>query len=127
MADYREISQQYAQKGIIGAFVLNGLAAITLLSQASALIERGIAGEIAHTLYWWAGGTLVATFTWIIAFISTRYVDKSERETSHRVRFETISDRWMLAGLATFIISLLCFAFGSITLGLSFRALGFQH
>jgi hypothetical protein len=46
VADYREISQEYAKQGINAAFLLNGGAAVALLSQTAALREQGLSGAI---------------------------------------------------------------------------------
>lgn len=79
MADYREISQQYAQGAIQAGIILNGGAAIAVLSQATRLISVGLAGPLRFAMLCWILGTFFAAVTWVLAFSSTRLVDKSER------------------------------------------------
>ena len=80
MADYREISQTYARGGINAMFTLNGGAAIALLTQVGELMKQGLADEVGDAMFYWACGAAIAAFTWMLAFISTRYVDKDLEE-----------------------------------------------
>ena len=120
MADYREISQEYAQQGIKGAFLLNGGAAVALLSQAADLKANGLASSVSGGLQIWALGTALAAATWVLAFLSTRYVDKSEREADKKGGHLRISDGLMLAGLITVGLSILFFLLGCIVLASAF-------
>lgn len=120
MADYREISQEYARQGINAAFLLNGGAAVALLSQAAALRDQGLAGAISCGLLTWAAGTAIAALTWVLAFLSSRFVDKSERETEAKERHIRTSDRYMTAGLVSVIASIALFAIGCIALARAF-------
>ncbi len=112
MADYREISQEYAKQGINAAFLLNGGAAVALLSQTAALREQGLAGAIGAGMKWWAVGTALAALTWVIAFLSTRYVDKSEQESASKNQYLRISDRYMIAGILAVLGSIGVFGIG---------------
>ncbi|WP_296077779.1 hypothetical protein [uncultured Agrobacterium sp.] len=112
MADYREISQEYAKQGINAAFLLNGGAAVAMLTQAGDLAEKGYAPALTGGLLLWAAGTSIAAATWILAFISTRYVDKSEREKGLEKKHLATSDRFMMAGVVTLLISIGLFGSG---------------
>lgn len=120
MADYREISQEYARQAINAAFILNGGAAVALLSQVSGLLEKGLSGGVRQALMIWALGTVLAALTWVFGFISTRYVDKSEREPGLEKQHLRTSDRWMLAGLIAVLVSIAVFALGCYRMADSF-------
>ena len=117
VADYREISQEYAKEGIKAATLINAGAAIALLSQGAALIKEGLAGEIRTAMLCWAAGVVFGVLTWILAFSSTRFVDKSEREHD-RVRLTIISNRFMLAGQIAILVALICFIAGCTSLAI---------
>ncbi|MEJ1173190.1 hypothetical protein WA845_02995 [Agrobacterium sp. CMT1] len=114
MADYREISQEYARQGINAAFLLNGGAAVALLSQTAELIKLNLTAIVSQAMLIWAVGTIFAALTWVIAFGSTRYVDKSERE--HSADHLATSDILMVVGLVLIIFSLVTFAWGCVAL-----------
>lgn len=120
MADYREISQEYARQGINAAFLLNGGAAIGLLSQAAELIQRGMGKAVAPSMAIWSLGTAFAAFTWILAFLSTRYVDKSEREHDKGQQHLLRSDRFMYAAIITVLGSISLFLAGCWKLAAAF-------
>lgn len=114
MADYREISQEYAKEAIKAAMLINGGAAVALLTQATALLDKRLADEAAGAMIWWALGLGLATLTWVLAFGSTRYVDKYEDE-EHAPHLET-SNRLMFSGLVAILVSLACFGIGCVVL-----------
>lgn len=120
MADYREISQEYAKQGINAAFLLNGGAAISLLSQAAEFHERHMAWAVATPMLIWSSGTALAAFTWTLAFASTRYVDKSEREHDDHERHLWRSDKLMYAGLISVLGSITLFVAGCWKLATAF-------
>ena len=122
MADYREISQEYAKQGINAALLLNGGAAVALLSQAGQLKEHGLGGAISAGLLIWAFGSALAAATWVFGFLSTRYVDKSEREAGKRDRYLQISDRYMDIGTGMVLGSIALFAIGCIMAACAFAA-----
>ena len=119
MADYREISQEYAQGGIKAVMLLNGGAAIAILTQLSTL-PKAMAGAILTSMVFWAIGTAGAAFVWTVVFASTRYVDKSERENSvsHLAR----SDNLMTTGFVVLLLSLIFFLAGAINLAFGFAS-----
>ena len=124
MADYREISQQYAQGGIKAVILLNGGAAIALLSQAAGLLSIGLIDEVILPMVLWATGTTLGGATWVLAFLSTRYVDKSEQERpAVRAHLQT-SDRYMASALILIALSLASFAAGCFALALGFARHG---
>ena len=120
MADYREISQQYAQGGIKAGIILNGGAAIAVLSQGTGLISAGLAGSIRFAMLCWILGTFFAATTWVLAFSSTRYVDKSEREPTREQDHLWWSDFYMRFGLLTVGASLIAYLLGAGVLAWSF-------
>lgn len=117
MADYREISQDYAKGAIKAAMLINAGASVALLTQTAQLLDEGIADEAAYAMSWWAAGLVSAMFTWILGFASTRYVDKAEKED--RERHLVTADRFMYAGLLAVIVSIICFVVGCVTLACS--------
>ena len=116
MADYREISQEYARGGIKAALLVNAGAAVALLSQVAELAKPSVAGNVRWALVVWAIGVFVAAMVWLLAFMSARYVDKSERETRYKEKHIKTSNLFMFIGVLGIIISLLCFSIGSIIL-----------
>ncbi|CAA0096363.1 Uncharacterised protein [Starkeya nomas] len=120
MADYREISQQYAQGGMKAGVLLNGGAAIALLSQVADLYAAKLIGGVRPALICSALGTFCAAAAWMFAFLSTRYVDKSEREPDLEVQHLHRSNKWMYAGLAAIALSLLLFVGGALILACKF-------
>lgn len=118
MADYREISQQYAQGGIKAVVLLNAGAAVAVLSQLSQL------SFLAHPILWamvfWSLGMTVGAFAWMMAFGSTRYVDKhyDEKLASH---IDT-ANRFQTTGLACVFVSLVLFLTGAVYLAFGYAS-----
>lgn len=121
MADYREISQQYAQGGIKACIVLNAGAAVVTIGQASELIQISSIIDLRNSILLWVTGTALAAISWVFAFVSTRYVDKSERETNLTAKHLRSSDRYMAAGLATVLLSVALFLGGCSILAMGLR------
>ncbi len=119
VADYRQISQEYAKEAIKAALLINGAAAVSLLTQSTKLIEQGLADEAAGAMIWWASGVLLAAMTWLLAFLSTRYVDKSERENNSS-RHMAVSNRYMMTAGALVLFSMICFMVGCALLARGF-------
>ncbi len=116
MADYREISQEYAKGAIRAVILINGGAAVALLSQLGKLTELGYADDVALSMKVWAAGVAIGVLNWLFAFLSTRYVDKSEREAEHKEVHLSTSNTWMLAGQVAFVVSVGCFIWGCFSL-----------
>lgn len=114
MADYREISQVYAQEGIKAALLINSGAAVALLTQATTLIEKDLVNAVFWPMIAWVIGTSISTLLWILAFTSARLVDKSTVE--QRPDLEERSNRWMNRGVLGFFLAIACFCFGALTL-----------
>ena len=121
MADYREISPQYAQGGIKACILLNAGAAIAILNQAVDLTQRGLAAEVRWAMILWVVGIVSAALVWVAGFLSARFVDKSvdEKRPDH-LRF---SNAFMSIGLGLILLSLLLFALGCWSLAGSFSTL----
>lgn len=120
MADYREISQQYAQGGIKAAILLNGGAAVAVLSQAAELSGKGISLAVTEALLSWSYGTMIAASTWILAFLSTRFYDKAIWEIERSRRYTCTSNFFMALGIVFITISLLLFSCGARQLARAF-------
>lgn len=121
MADYREISQEYGKGAIKAALLINGGAAVALLSQAAELVAAGFTDEVSMSMISWALGTFASALAWIAGFLSTRYVDKSEQESS-RSHLRT-SNIWMYIALGLIASSLAAFLIGSVSLGIGFLSI----
>lgn len=121
MADYREISQQYAQGGIKACILLNAGAAVAVLSQALDLIQNGLASEVRLAMVLWVSGIVAAALVWVAGFLSVRLVDKSEDEK--RPDFLRTSNLFMGIGLVLILLSLVLFAVGCWSLAGSFDKL----
>ena len=119
-ADYREISQEYAQGGIKAALLINGGAAVALLSQAAEVAHAGMADSATSAMIVWAFGVFAAAGAWLVAFMSTRYVDKSEREENKTEAHLKTADIFMNVGLGLIAASLICFLVGSISIAYGF-------
>jgi hypothetical protein len=118
MADYREISQEYARGGIKAVILLNGGAAVAVLSQIGGLPPH-IATSAANSMMLWAIGTALGAIGWIMAFYSTRYVDKWQDEQDDRHR--KTSNLFQVLGLICVGASVALFLIGSICLAAAFR------
>ncbi len=121
MADYREISQQYAQGGIKAFILLNAGASVAVLSQALDLIQKGLASEVRLAMTLWVLGIVAAALVWVAGFFSTRLVDKSEDEK--RPEYLRLSNAFMAIGLGLMLLSLVLFALGCWTLAAGFDKL----
>tara|TARA_R110001583_G_C5609481_1_gene405192 strand:- start:144 stop:533 length:390 start_codon:yes stop_codon:yes gene_type:complete len=121
LADYREISQQYAKAAINSAFLVNGGAATALLTQISGLMNAGYGRVVILPMIFWTVGVFVASFIWLVAFSSTRFVDKSMDSEDDNKPWENIrySNNYMLLGVFLVVLSLTLFLVGAITLGMS--------
>jgi hypothetical protein len=118
MVDYRQESIENARGAIKGGSLLNGGAAVALLTQLST-IPQSIAGAALTSMIWWSFGLSFSAFAWVAAFGSTRYVDKWQDEGNdiHRVT----SNRYQTAGIVLIILSIICFIAGSLHLAAGFN------
>lgn len=125
MADYREISQSYAQGGFRALALANGGASVAVLSQFAELNELGLKSATAWSLYCWVSGIIFALLCWIAGFSSTRYVDRSERAgNAAESRAEMkISDRHMNIGVCLFFLSTIAFGAGFIVLAYTYMSI----
>jgi hypothetical protein len=118
VADYREISQSYAQGAIKAAILLNSGAAVAVLSQASELKGQGLISAVQSPMVFWMCGTAAAALAWVIAFYSTRYVDKwlEEARDGHR----RTSNILMNVGAIFVVISIGLFLWGGVKMASTF-------
>ena len=100
-ADYRTISQQYAQGGINSVILINGGAAAAVLSQFEHLKALMTPLTIGSSMILYALGVLAGTFVWLAGFLSTRHVDRTLRGQNDDYR---LADQWMTTG----VIAILC-------------------
>lgn len=115
--DYRAISQQYAQGGINAVILVNGGAAVAVLSQLGGLKGLADPAAIGWTLICFVIGVFFGLISWVLAFMSTRYVDRFLRgQEASYVR----ADRYMYAGLLTIACSSGGFLVGCLILAFSY-------
>ena len=113
MADYREISQTYAQGAIKAAFAVNGGAAVVVLSQFGSLAEIIEPKTVACAMLTYVFGTLFSAAAWVMAFLSTRHVDRTERGEDLDYR---TANNYQALGLIFIAISLVAFLVGALIL-----------
>jgi hypothetical protein len=118
MVDYRAESIENARGAIKAGTLLNGGAAVALLTQLSTLPEA-IAGAVLTSMVWWCAGLTLAALAWIAAFISTRFVDKwlDEKNDAHRVT----SNNAQYAGILLILGSIVAFLAGCLFLAAGFH------
>lgn len=116
MADSREIAHEYAKGGIRGIALINGGAAVAVLSQLNPLFGLGVGTEATVAILLWAVGVATAAATWLVAFLSTRYVDRADRSETETARQAEIrnSNRYMRAGLTLMAFGIALFVIGAI-------------
>ena len=69
-------------------------------------------------MFCWTTGVFVGAFTWLVAFASTRYVDKYEDEkNAHHL---LVSNRYMTAAMLLFVLSVTPFLVGCILIAMAF-------
>jgi hypothetical protein len=64
----------------------------------------------------WAFGTLFGAATWLVAFLSTRYVDKSQDEPNSAAAHIRTSNLFLFAGIILILLSLSSFIYGCLIL-----------
>lgn len=108
-ADYRVISQQYAQGAIKAVILINAGAALAILSQITDLQVILPAWAIGVSLIAYVLGVSLGATAWMFGFMSTRYVDKRIRG---EVSDYSESNKWMgyaqiaiVSGLLAFVCS----------------------
>jgi len=116
MADYRDISQEYAQGAIRAAILVNGGAAVAILSQLNSLTGLMNTKSVAAALLVFCFGIVFAAATWVLAFLSTRHVDRTERGQD---KDYSRADVYMKLGIVSVSISLTAFIVGVLTLACS--------
>ncbi|WP_137702955.1 hypothetical protein [Marimonas lutisalis] len=116
MADYREISQEYAQGAIKASVLLNSGAIVICLSQLDEMIQHVGRWSFACAILLYVFGTLFGAVTWVLAFLSTRHVDRKQlgqEETYER------ADQYMFGGFFSIVVSLLMFLTAALVLAFS--------
>ena len=113
MADYREISQVYAKSAINGVIIVNAGAATALLTQLSKLIELQAVQVIVVPLLCWTTGISIGLATWLVAFVSARFVDKSQRELNQEGKNLFLANLCMYLAMLFVASALGCFVAGA--------------
>jgi len=119
MADYRDISQEYARGAIGACILLNSGAAVAILSQLSNLLGTApiVSKEaLKFSMILWVAGATIGGLTWIIALVSTRYVDKAKMEPQLVSRHLGVSNGLMYLGVLSTIASFGLFLTGCVKL-----------
>ena len=93
-----------------------------MLSQATNLASRGLAWNVKYALSAWALGVLAGVVTWLFGFVSTRYVDKSDKGPDRKAHIR-ISDRWMWARIVALLAAAGLFCAGSLVTAAGFGRL----
>lgn len=119
MADYREISQQYAQGAIKAVILVNGGAAVAVLSQVSTLLRLFDHQMVGYALLAFLVGISSGLVTWLFGFFSTRHVDIAEQSETPDYRVANL-----FQGLGSFflILGIACFLGGGSILAISFAS-----
>lgn len=117
MADFREISQSYAHGAIKAMILVNSGALVACLTQLETLTNYVGARGVGYSVLLWTCGVFLGALSWILGFLSTRFVDIADRGQHGAIR---ISNRYMFSALAAIVLSLLLFVIGSFTLGIMF-------
>lgn len=113
MADYREISQEYAKSAIGAAMLINAGASVAVLSQLAELYKLDLLSSVVWSVMGWTAGVVLAAMAWPAAFLSARFVDKSEKERDREASHIHRSNCWMYAGMGLVMASMSCFALGA--------------
>ncbi|WP_035102559.1 hypothetical protein [Devosia sp. LC5] len=118
MVDYRQESIENARGAIKTVTLLNGGAAVALLTQLST-IPAPVAGAVLTSMIWWSVGLALAACAWVAAFLSTRYVDKwmDEKNDQHRITSNTAQ----ITGIVMILLSIVTFLVGSLFLAAGFH------
>jgi len=112
-SDYRVISQQYAQGSIRSVILINGGAAVALLSQLTAIREVLPVWSIGYALVAFVVGVSLGVTAWVFGFLSARFVDKTLRG---EVPDYSIANGWQHLALLVQLLSLGGFLFGCLLL-----------
>ncbi|WP_139792554.1 hypothetical protein [Pseudophaeobacter leonis] len=121
MADYREISQGYAQGAIRAVVLINSGAAIALLSQISSLLPEVGARVIGIAFICFVVGVACGVTSWVCGFDNARSVDLTERG---QLSNYSIADRWQCIGVCVLAFGLILFLVGCLSLAWEFLDAG---
>ncbi|MBE1208090.1 hypothetical protein [Aminobacter carboxidus] len=89
-----------------------------MLTQAGELRGQGLADDVSWASLFWTIGAALAAFCWFLGFLSTRYVDKSEREAD-RVGNLNMANLYHGIGFWVLLLSLVLFLIGAICIALA--------
>lgn len=126
MAEERTMAHEYGKEAIKALILVNGGAAVALLSQAAKLIEMKLGDDVAYALGVWAFGLIVAVLCWLAGFLSLRFADRAKDYTAEAEKFAaeiTVSNRFLYTGQFLFLVSLVAFGVGCAVLANSILAL----
>lgn len=126
MADERTMAQEYGREAIKAIMLINGGAAVALLSQAAKLIELKLGDDVAYALGAWAAGLILGVLCWLAGFMSLRFVDRANEAQAEPESYAAeiaVSNRFLHAGEVMFVLSLTAFGAGCALLASSILAL----
>ncbi|MFG6082089.1 hypothetical protein ACEUZ9_002730 [Paracoccus litorisediminis] len=115
--DYRIITQEYAKGAINASILINGGAAVAVLSQMANLLPMISSCSLAIAVLFFAFGVLSGLCAWTVGFLSTRYADRTLRKQEPDF---ALSDRYLVLGLICIVGCGVCFLFGVIVLAVGF-------
>jgi len=121
MADYREISQQYAHGAIKAVILVNGGAAVAVLSQVSTLLLLLDHQMVGYALLAFLIGVSFGLVTWLLGFFSNRYVDIAERS---EIPDHGVANLFQRLGAIALLLGVIGFLGGGSILAVSFAASG---
>lgn len=126
MTKERTMAQEYGREGIRALMLVNGGAAVALLSQAAKLIELRLGDDVARALLIWTVGLMLAVLCWFVGFLSLRFADRAQDfagDQKKSIRETAISNVFLVLGEALFLLSLIAFGAGCMRLAQSILAL----
>ncbi|WP_236640802.1 hypothetical protein, partial [Sulfitobacter sp. HI0023] len=117
---YRDISQQYAQGAIKAIILVNGGAAVAVLSQVSPTHSDFSTKSVGYALVAFVFGVAIGCTCWLVGFLSTRYVDRTLR--GDEPNYDK-ANFWMHVGELLIISGVAAFLTGTLILACNLLSL----
>ncbi|WP_323781566.1 hypothetical protein [Leisingera sp.] len=115
--DFRAISQDYAQGAIRASILINGGAAVALLSQLTNLSTALPKWAVGWAMVAFVAGVSAGALTWLFGFLSTRHVDRTLRGQDLDY---SRANAWMVAAEVGVLVAVLLFLIGCLLLAFNF-------
>ncbi|UWQ58644.1 hypothetical protein K3722_00480 [Leisingera caerulea] len=116
-ANYREISQQYAQGAIRAVVLVNSGAAVALLSQMTGLLAVVPKQAVGWAFVAFIFGVFFGCIAWLCGFYNARFVDLTIRG---QLPSYDVANRWQHWGVGLLVVGLLCFLAGCLSMAWQF-------